>query len=489
MSSPNSEPYDDKNYPTSHPPLTRAPTPPPAEPRFEYPGPPVPLETVYPPSLELIPQLPSLPCGQRKPIWAEDPRIPYTLTTHIVPAAHWREDPDVELPTIPDSISKDKRLQLAIEADEQLRRMRREKDQDKGKKGQKKVLWLVLNRYIRTVETGRDGLTLFCAHANGFNKEIWEPTLVSLLSSRTVQSSVQEIWAWDAVNHGDSALLNASRLNALFHWRNAARDLLTFFTHYLPTTVAGSLPTHLPRVSEEEIVKRLKYGFYDPAKSRKTRTIVGIGHSFGGCASTLAAISLPPSLSSNFFSLLILIDPIILSPNNDNHLTSLSNGHPFAVGALTRRSEWPSRSTAKEAFLKSPFFQRWDPRVLELYIESALFVSSEKQVKLKMPPLLEAVNFSETPTGSLEAWVRLWRGELSKSVELRWVVPGVGQTVLGPGGPSETRTRVWLRPANAKNVRIAGAGHLIPHERPNELGEVIGKWIMEYLESSGKTKL
>ncbi|KAK7037795.1 hypothetical protein VNI00_010756 [Paramarasmius palmivorus] len=504
------EPYDDKKHPKSHPRPTQSPKPPPNDERYAFHGPPVALESAYPPPPEALPPphlLPKLPSGQRKPIWADDSRIPYTLTTHIVPAAYWRDDPDVELPPVPqegDSTTKEERLKLAIEGEAQLRKIRAELEakaisqakEGKRRSGKERVAWLVLNRYVRTVETQKPGLTLFCAHANGFNKETWEPTLAALLSSTITQSLVQEVWAWDAINHGDSAMLNAPNLKSLFHWRNATRDLVTFFTHYLPTQVAppGLLPTHILRISQEETSKRMKYGFHDPTLGTKSRVIVGIGHSFGGCISTLTAISSPkssiPSLNTNFYSLLILVDPVILSPHNGNFYPPGQGGHPLSVGAFSRRAVWPSRSAAKEAFLKSPFFQRWDPRVLDLYVEYGLYEDNEGQIRLKMPPLWEAINFSDTATGSVEAWIRLWRGELSaQDVGLKWVMPGVGQSNLGPFGPPETRERVWLRPSNVENVRMEGAGHLIPHEKPNEMGALVARWIADSFGNASKAKL
>uniref|UniRef100_A0A0W0F7K7 AB hydrolase-1 domain-containing protein n=1 Tax=Moniliophthora roreri TaxID=221103 RepID=A0A0W0F7K7_MONRR len=496
MSVEDEEAYDDRAYPKSHPRLTRPPTPPPDDERFVFPGQPVALESAYPPPPEVLPAvhlLPKLPCGQRKPIWENDSRIPYSLTTHIVPAAYWRDDPDVELPRVlqEDASTKEERMKLASEGEGKISSLRAEFEAEallrakegKRRNGKERIAWLVLNRYVRTIETQKQGLTLFCAHANGFNKEIWEPTLATLLSSPHIQSSVQEIWAWDAVNHGDSALLNVGNLRTLFHWKNTTRDLAMFLTHYLPTQVAppGSLPTHLPRVSQAETSKRLQYGFYDPSLGKKSRTLVGIGHSFGGCVLTLTSLSSPEL--NNFYSLLILIDPVILSPHG-----IYRGAHPLAIGALTRRDIWSSRNAAKEAFLKSPFFRRWDPRVLALYVECGLY--KESQIKLKMPPLWEAINFIDTSTGSVEAWVRLWRGDLSpKDVGLKWIVPGIGETELGPRGPLETRTRVWLRSENAENVRMEGAGHLVPHEKPNDLGDLMAKWIGEYFGSTEKARL
>jgi hypothetical protein len=80
--------------------------------------------------------------------------------------------------------------------------------------GHPRVLWNCLNRYVRQGldESSSTGITLFLAHATGFPKEIWEPTLGHLLSSQDVVGLVDEIWSWEAVQHGDAGLINASSL-------------------------------------------------------------------------------------------------------------------------------------------------------------------------------------------------------------------------------------------------------------------------------------
>lgn len=57
--------------------------------------------------------------------------------------------------------------------------------------------------------------TLIFLHSTSFHKETWEPTISSLLELLTgnqdalaQQTSVQDIWAIDCPNHGQSATLN-----------------------------------------------------------------------------------------------------------------------------------------------------------------------------------------------------------------------------------------------------------------------------------------
>ncbi|KAK0205389.1 alpha beta-hydrolase [Desarmillaria ectypa] len=404
------------------------------------------LET--PPIPTVLPQLPS---PQRSPAWLPDGWI---HTTHIVPAAYPRSSPDAVLPeaSVFDANSnKSDRQKLTTERLEQLLALR-EKENDKTSRNDK-VLWLCLNRYIRKNTDGK-GLTLFLAHANGFCKEIWEKTISSFLSSRS-EPYVSEMWVWDAVNQGDSALLNRGKLNSLCHWHDPTRDILNFLLHHIPSKPSLSVPTHLSRVTSAESALRKSQGFSD-------RKVVMVGHSFGGAVSTLAAINCPV-----LFDSLFLVDPVIIKPGSPRTYNLMR-------GALTRKDRWKNREEATSQLLSSPFFQRWDADVLKSYVDFGMYETEDGQVTLKTPSLQEAIMFVDTSTGCYEVWVRLYRGELDERIEIRWVVPGFGEIELGI--PGATQERVFLR-RNASNVLIDGAGHLITQERPRELAKELSLFL------------
>ena len=109
---------------------------------------------------------------------------------------------------------------------------------------------------------------------------------------------IAEIWSFEAVNHGDSALLNAANLGGicecrlapplsssdwpccLVDWTDHARDILHFLLSYLPsspTMPADSLPTHLTRLPETLAKSRRTFGY-------QQRIFVAVPHSFSGCA-------------------------------------------------------------------------------------------------------------------------------------------------------------------------------------------------------------
>lgn len=108
---------------------------------------------------------------------------------------------------------------------------------------------------------------------------------------------IEEVWALDSAQHGDSRLLNEGKLGVtcrfsytvckvkrltlmaiLVDWHDNARDILNFVTHYLPETFdPAALPTHLGRIPDEIAASRCGFGF-------SNRRVVAVGHSFGGCS-------------------------------------------------------------------------------------------------------------------------------------------------------------------------------------------------------------
>jgi hypothetical protein len=87
---------------------------------------------------------------------------------------------------------------------------------------------------------------------------------------------IDEIWSFEAVQHGDSALVNAGKLCGIWDAADGARDMIHFLRFYLPeTATADPLPTHLARLPDEVANRRGCEGF-------SGRTVMGIGHSLGG---------------------------------------------------------------------------------------------------------------------------------------------------------------------------------------------------------------
>jgi len=108
---------------------------------------------------------PSLPCSSRDPRFANE----YTVTAHLIPAAFPRASPFIPVPASPDNESKEERgARVQLYASELLSLQAQHGPDHSGT--QPRVLWSVVNRYVRNGDGG--GLTLLLLHANGLHKEV-----------------------------------------------------------------------------------------------------------------------------------------------------------------------------------------------------------------------------------------------------------------------------------------------------------------------------
>ncbi|KAH8986942.1 alpha beta-hydrolase [Lactarius hatsudake] len=402
-------------------------------------------------------EYPALPCPPRDRRFTNS----YTVTTHIIPAAFPRVSQFVPLPPVPERETKDERSARVERYASEFFALQTQHAPDKSEP-QPTVLWSVLNRYVRADTSSGTGLTLLLLHANGLHKETFEPTLRYLFEAMDNEKRYQidEIWALDAVQHGDSGLVNAQNLGSLFIWHDHARDILNFILHFLPEEVTHSgLPTNLPRVPPEASEARKRLGFAN-------RKLVVIGHSLGGAAASLAAYSIPTP-----FSGLIFVDPAIARPTPTVEKHRLQE---YVIGALSRRSVWQSREEAHSLLSKSPFFGPWDPDVLRSYVEYALVEDASGQVRLKCTNLQEAAVFADG-TRCIEAWSTL--PYIDERIPVKWLVP--------PGETSVMRSyevvqeAVWSRPENASNSLISTATHLMVQDSPREVARELHEFLLK----------
>lgn len=176
-------------------------------------------------------------------------------------------------------------------------------------------------------------LTIIGAHANGFPKELYEPMFDDLISqSKKHNFRIRSIWIADMAHQGHSSVLNERLLGNDPSWFDHSRDLM-----------------HLINVKREEM----------------PQPIVGIGHSCGGAQ--LVHMSL---WNPRLFASLILIDPVIQQRSAE---IDLKDTRPSIAQLSTfRREIWPSRKEAADSFTKSKFYQSWDKRVLDRWVQYGL---------------------------------------------------------------------------------------------------------------------
>ena len=233
------------------------------------------------------------------------------------------------------------------------------------------------------------------------------------------------------------------------------------------------------------------------------------------------------------FVSLVLLDPVI----DLGSTVSSGQGQPSAkrlgvANASTyRRDVWPSKEAAAEAFAKSSFYQKWDPRILELWIEyglrplpTALYPEQHREVKQRPVTLATTKhqevwtflrpNYSGYGVGGLSTVNRLTHPDVDPSSlmlcpfyrpesgathlklpalrpsvfyimgELSNLAPAdkrrdkVKLSGIGPGGSG------GLAEGQVRDITLPGVGHLVPMEAviptaehtAQWLGEVIAQW-------------
>lgn len=181
-----------------------------------------------------------------------------------------------------------------------------------------------------------------------------------------------------------------------------------------------------------------------------------VGHSMGATISVIAS-----SLYGIQPRGLILIEPIFLPDHFYTRKPDIQS-HPLAARSIKRTNRW---NTEKEswAYLKSKsLFSRWDERVLRLYHKYGMQKQEDGSFRLTCSPQSEAALFmggrvvNPWPLlAKINCPVLIIEGEATENKELVDVQKAVS----------------LLR--NCQYQSVAGAGHLIPMEKPAEIAEII----------------
>ncbi|TFK44136.1 hypothetical protein BDQ12DRAFT_4197 [Crucibulum laeve] len=414
----------------------------------------LPLEA--PPITDVYPSLPGPP---RSPVFMPT----HTLSTHIIPAAF------PQCPSTPGQIEMPATFSTKEERAVWIKKtsveMVHEKldliaGKDVGQVTSSALLWSCINRIARNSppEAGKTGITLVVTNPLGFHKEIWEESLkhmIKLTEEPTSSIRIDEIWAIEAVCHGDSALINGANIPRIIDRADYGRDVANMCIHYLPTrNYSGNpLSLHLPRLDTKVSSDRIKNGYKD-------RKLVALGHSLGGDAIALLAIYHPMLLSA-----CILLETTIFPHDPNINI----RGYKIVSMTLNRKSSWKSREEARESFLKSPVFKAFDPAVLDAYVNYGLHEDPKTGlVHLKCKPTWEAADFMESRVNS-EVYELL--PTVDECLELRWIMGGTDDASSLVGGREVTQNVVWRREKNTSNVMIPDANHLVAQEKPYELGK------------------
>ena len=267
---------------------------------------------------------------------------------------------------------------------------------------------------------GGTGTTLHLAVANGFPPQTYLPMLEPLLENHHAISLIpRAMWEYESIP--------AKRLS----WKQT-----------LAVDLAQGLRDH------------------------DLTDVIGIGHSFGGIATLLAAIEEPQR-----FKAMILLDPTIL-PEAGMWWMRMSQwlgrdfGNPLPQRADRRKHEFPSREDAHQYFKGKRLFGDWHPAAFEGYINS----------------------LKQNGTGVTLAWAREWEAYYFRTLyTYTWrELPRLRKTGIPiltiRGGTSDT-----LYPQAAARMRrilpdmayaeVEDHGHLFPQSAPRQTREIIEAWL------------
>lgn len=195
---------------------------------------------------------------------------------------------------------------------------------------QGEVLHLAVKQYKPRYEPHDGDVTVLACHASAFPKELYEP-IWSRMMERAEQNSpgrrIRSIFIADVSNQGQSGILNEQKLGNEPSYYDHARDYLSMVNHL---------------------------------RHEMTQPIVGFGHSMGGNVIVNLALLHPRLLTT-----VVAIEPVInTSPAEMNFIGTF----PLTI----KKDRWQSKDAAMASIVKSPFYAKWDPRVLDLYREHGL---------------------------------------------------------------------------------------------------------------------
>ncbi len=181
-----------------------------------------------------------------------------------------------------------------------------------------------------------------------------------------------------------------------------------------------------------------------------------VGHSMGATVMTLANAT-----HGSLARKMILIEPIFL-PSDFYGMKIKVADHPLASKSIKRKNHWENAESARSYLKSRRLFKNWDDEILDIYITYGMIRGETGGLQLACHPRREASLFM----GGLE--FNPWP-----------LLPHIHCPVLVvEGEESENRKFIDLQKASTmmpkgEFMRIGGAGHLIPMERPAEITEII----------------
>jgi lipase len=247
---------------------------------------------------------------------------------------------------------------------------------------------------------GQDPAVFLC-HATGFHARCWDQVIAHLAG--------RHCFAPDMRGHGRS-----TKPAPPYEWRNFGKDVAAV------------------------------------AEALGLSGAIGVGHSMGGHAVTLAAALRPETFSS-----LVLIDPVIrpkgayIGPWREAHFVS------------KRRNRWASAQEMFDRFQDRPPFVNWDRAVLRDYCDYGLLPAGDSLV-LACPPSIEASIYENSPAPASDIYPEIETIRIPVRVVRAGKVPDPGDVMAR----SPTAPELASSFRQGSDLCLAEYSHFIPMEAP-----------------------
>lgn len=126
-------------------------------------------------------------------------------------------------------------------------------------------------------------------------------------------------------------------------------------------------------------------------------TLVGLGHSFGGCMTLLMSAREPHLFKQN-----ILLDPAFYPPEMIAQLMALEPSEKARKSMLVRQTErrrtcWENFDEVMDSLRGRGAFAGWQERCLADFVRSSTHDNDQGERELNCPPWLEAAVFGSSP--------------------------------------------------------------------------------------------
>ncbi|MEQ1070476.1 alpha/beta hydrolase [Acinetobacter lwoffii] len=191
--------------------------------------------------------------------------------------------------------------------------------------------------------------------------------------------------------------------------------------------------------------------------------VIGLGHSFGGLVTLMAAYRRP-----ELFSKLVIMDPPFVIGKNSAmfelikklNLKSVDRYTPAGI-TLKRKDYWPSKQVAIEALRSNRLFKNFDEQCFADYIESGIQPEPERGgVTLTIPKQIEAEIFRTVP-----AW---WWRTPRRPPEVPMHLLTAEQSQFYQQGLPQGIHKIYRI-----NYSVVEGGHMFPLEYPEATAKAV----------------